>query len=144
MKINYPFVTPVVLFFIFLVTLFLFIHVKTSSQIETLNSNETIISAAREQLNIIKERVESTPYDDLVFEFPSSPVYIKGYDSPKFFTFDPAFVLSYRVFLGEEKFLDDNTKERLVTIHVIAKIGWADRDFESTILVRSNPLEVDN
>ena len=144
MKINYPFVTPVVLFFIFLVALFLFIHVKTSSQIETLNSNETIISAAREQLNIIKERVESTPYDDLVFEFPSSPVYIKGYDSPKIFTFDPAFVLSYRVFLGEEKFLDDNTKERLVTIHVIAKMGWADRDFESTVLVRSNPLEVDN
>lgn len=144
MKINYPFVTPVVLFFIFLVVLFLFIHVKTSSQIETLNSNETIISAAREQLNIIKERVESTPYDDLVFEFPSSPVYINGYDSPKFFTFDPAFVLSYYVFLGEEKILDDNTKERLVTIHVIAKMGWADRDFESTILVRSNPLDVDN
>ena len=144
MKINYPFATPVVLFFIFGVAFFLFIHVKTSSQIETLNSNETIISAAREQLNIIKERVKSTPYDDLVFEFPSSSVYIKGYDSPKFFTFDPAFVLSYRVFLGEEKFLDDNTKERLVTIHVVAKMGWADRDFESTVLVRSNPLEVDN
>ena len=103
MKINYPFVTPVVLFFIFLAALFLFIHVKTSSQIETLNSNETIISAAREQLNIIKERVESTPYDDLVFEFPSSPVYINGYDSPKFFTLDPAFVLSYRVFFRRRK-----------------------------------------
>lgn len=144
MKINCSPATPVALFFISLGALFLFIHVKTFSQIETLNSNETIISAAREQLNIIKERVESTPYDDLVFEFPSSPVYIKGYDSPKFFTFDPAFVLSYCIFLGEEKILDDNTKERLVTIHVIAKMGWADRDFESTVLVRSNPSEVDD
>ena len=144
MKINCSPATPVALFFISLGALFLFIHVKTFSQIETLNSNEIIISAAREQLNIIKERVESTPYDELVFEFPSSPVYIKGYDSPKIFTFDPAFVLSYCVFLGEEKILDDNTKERLVTIHVIAKMGWADRDFESTVLVRSNPLEVDN
>lgn len=120
------------------VFIFLF-HTNVLSQTQTLNSDETIISVAKEQLEQIKNRVENTPYDDLVFEFPQTPVYINGYNKPKFFSLSQAFVLSYYISLGDEKFLDNNIKERPVMIHVIAETGVANRDFQTTVIVKSDP-----
>ena len=120
------------------VFIFLF-HTNVLSQTQTLNSDETIISVAKEQLEQIKNRVENTPYDDLVFEFPQTPVYINGYNKPKLFSLSQEFVLSYYISLGDEKFLDSNVKERSVMIHVIAETGVANRDFQTTVIVKSDP-----